>query len=98
MIQDVKNAVPAIDFGFGNLTKVAVTGEEVTVWLQTLYNQDAYTFALQTAGTVTKISNYEYRVAFAQAGSHPLQVVVSTIGKTKSLASNILNLNVTDNG
>lgn len=96
MITILRNLQPAIDFGSGRATASTTVGQPVVVWLQTIYNQDTFTFTLQTAGDITKISNYEYLVSFNEPGIYTVQLIASTIGKTKSIASNILNLNVTE--
>lgn len=96
MISEYKNLVPAIDFGLGLNTVTVPAGQPVTVWLQTLYNQQAYTFALQTTGAVNKISNYQYTVTFATPGTYTLQLAVTPADKSIALMSNILDLTVTE--
>jgi hypothetical protein len=94
MIHDLKNAAPSITFGFGALAKEVAAGEPATVWLSTLYNQDAYVFSLQCEGAVQAVSNYEYEVTFSTAGTYSIQLLVSTKTKGASLQSNILTLTV----
>ena len=96
MISDLKTLTPSIDFGLGLTTLQAQAGQPVTVWLQTLYNQQAYTFILQCTGTVTKVSNYQYKVTFATPGTYTLQLAVTPVNKGTSLMSNILDLTVTE--
>jgi hypothetical protein len=96
MIHELKNITPFINFGFGRVQEAAAINQPVTVWLATLYNQEAYTFVLSAPGaTVTKVSNYEYEVAYAEAGSYQVSLNVVNIEKSASLASNILNLTIT---
>ena len=95
MIDQLKNIPPAIDFGFGIMQKQVAVNTPVTVWLNTLYNQEVYSFALTAQGAVTKISNYEYVVTRAQPGTYTIKLSVSTTNKKISLESNILTLIVT---
>jgi hypothetical protein len=92
MIEQYKNAPPFIDFGFARTLLQVAAGEPVTVWLNTLYNQDVYRFALSVRGTVTKISNYEYEVTCPNPGTYEIKLGVSTSNKKISLESNILTL------
>lgn len=95
MISDFKTLPPVIDFGLGTTALQVQAGTPVTVWLQTLYNPQAYTFMLQCQGTVNKISNYRYEVTFATAGNYTIQLAVMPVKKgTTSLMSNILDLTV----
>jgi hypothetical protein len=95
MIKKLKSIQPAIDFGNGNTTMQISTGETVTVWLSTLYNQEAYSFNLQADGLqAIRISDYEYRVTPALPGSYTLQMAIISIDKTISLTSNTLTLTV----
>ncbi|RYD94286.1 MAG: hypothetical protein EOP54_17765 [Sphingobacteriales bacterium] len=96
MITTLKNIPPYIDFGFGITQMETTVGQPVTVWLNTLYNQEAYTFALSAPGAeVTKISNYQYQLTYATAGSYVISMDVAHAENTKSLESNILNITVT---
>jgi hypothetical protein len=98
MIQQLKNLTPFIDFGFGNTQRQVTVNTPVTVWLNTLYNQDAYAFTLLANGAaVTPISNYEYTVTCPAPGTYTLSLAVGTPDKKISLASNILTLIVTAN-
>ena len=95
MIQQLKNITPFIDFGFG-ITKTEVAANTpVTVWLNTLYNQEVYGFTLRATGVVSKISNYEYEVRYPQPGTYTIKLGVSTSNKKISLDSNILTVIVT---
>ena len=96
MIHAIRNVVPAIDFGHGITTKEITAGQPVIVWLQTIYNRQAYDFMLQCGGSVNKISDYEYAVTFATPGSYALKLVISSKDKSITLQSNILNLTVTE--
>ncbi|KGO85726.1 hypothetical protein Q765_15010 [Flavobacterium rivuli WB 3.3-2 = DSM 21788] len=95
MIQQLKNIPPNIDFGFGITKQEVAVNTPVTVWLNTLYNQDVYGFTLHATGVVTKISNYEYVVTYPLPGTYTLTLGVGTKDKKISLDSNILTLIVT---
>jgi hypothetical protein len=96
MIQQLKAITPFIDLGFGITQQEVTAGTPVTVWLNTLYNQEVYTFTLFAAGgSVTQISDYEYIVIYPAAGTYSISMGVSTADKKISLASNILTLIVT---
>lgn len=94
MINELKNLTPCISFGFGLTSASAVIGQPVTVWLQTLYNPEAYTFSLSAQGTVTKISDYEYEVAFGALGLYEIALIVSSKNSKTSLQSNVITVNV----
>ncbi|AXG73946.1 hypothetical protein DVK85_06685 [Flavobacterium arcticum] len=95
MITPLSNIKPFINFGFGTTSKQAATGETVTIWLDTIYNQKAYTFNTNAQdATITKISNYEYHLTYTQPGNYQVSLTANTIDKTTSLESNILTLTV----
>jgi hypothetical protein len=96
MIEQLKNAPPFIDFGFGRTVSQISVGDPVTVWLNTLYNTELYNFNLLTRGTVTRISNYEYEIIYNQPGSYEVKLSVSTSNKKISLESNVLTITVSD--
>jgi len=96
MIHELKNITPFISFDFGITQTQAAVSQLVTIWLSTLYNQEAYTFVLSAPGAVvTKITNYEYFVAYPSAGSYQVSLTVVNTEKTTNLVSNILNLTIT---
>jgi len=96
MIQQLKTITPAIDLGFGITQKQVAQGTTVTVWLNTLYNKEAYTFMLLAQGAaVTKISNYQYLLVYNTPGIYLVSLNVNSTDKTISIASNILNITVT---
>lgn len=96
MIQQLATITPFIDFGFGLTNKEIVAEKPITIWLNTIYNQEVYSFTLiATGAAVTKISNYEYVVAYPLPGTYELKMIVGTANKKISLESNILNVIVT---
>jgi hypothetical protein len=94
MIKQLQNALPEIDFGLGATQTTTDTGIPVTVWLNTLYNLDAYVFILSTQGNVTKISDYEYQIVFYQTGTHEIKLDVISKTKKISLQSNTITVTV----
>ncbi|MXN91290.1 hypothetical protein GR160_08615 [Flavobacterium sp. Sd200] len=96
MIHQLKTITPFIDFGFGITQLNTTANTPFTVWLQTLYNQNAYTFTLMaTNGQVTQISNYEYIVVYPEPGTYQINITVDSANKRISLDSNILTVIVT---
>lgn len=97
MISNLKNIQPFIHFGFG-ITEITVpSGATVTVWLNTLFNQDMYVFNLQAyPALVTKISDYEYSVTQHNPGTYKITLSINPKQKKTSLESNIITLNVTE--
>lgn len=96
MINQLKTLPPFIDFGFGKTQQQVTVGTPVTVWLNTLYNQETYSFTLHATGAaVTRISNYEYVVTYPTPGTYTVSMGVGTANKKISLASNTLTLIVT---
>lgn len=85
---------PQIDFGLGFTKTETTTGTPVTVWLNTLYNSDAYVFVLSAEGNVTKISDYEYQVVFYETGTYGMKVQVVSKTKKISLQSNTITVTV----
>lgn len=98
MIHALRTTTPFIDLGFGITQQEVPAGTPVTVWVNTLYNQEVYSFTLTAPGAViTKISNYEYSLTYATPGTYTISLGVSNTGKKTSLASNILTITVTAN-
>ena len=96
MVNPLREAPPAISFGFGRTELTAEPGETVTVWLGTIYNLNEYSFVLQ-AGTEAKvepISGFEYNVSFGEKGSYTIVLEVISKDKQISLKSNEITLNV----
>jgi len=95
MIIDVKNSPPIINFDFGFNEKTVQAGVPVTVWLQSLFNQDEHTFTIQFEGAaLVKVSNYEYQLTYSAQGVHSISLVVSSKDKRKNITSNTLTLTV----
>lgn len=95
MIHELKTLTPYIVFNGGVTLHRATAGQAVNVWLETLYNAQAYTFTLTAVGgTVTKISGYEYRVTYTSPGAYSIYITVNSADKKISLKSNILEINI----
>ena len=93
MIAQLKTITPVIDLGFGSTQQEVTAGTPITVWLNTIYNQEVYSFSLMATGAaVTKISDYEYVVAYPLPGMYEVKMIVGTADKKISLESNILNV------
>lgn len=87
---------PQIDFGFGVTQKSVQIENAVTIWLGTLYNEEAYTFQLSvSSGTYTKMSDYEYQLYYTQRGIYTISLAVTQKATGIRLMSNTLTLTVT---
>ena len=92
---NIQQLQPQIDFGFGATTKGVSRNTPVTIWLSTLYNEEAYTFALISPyASIAKTSNYEYKVTLAQPGTYSLSLAVTQKATGIRLMSNILTLTI----
>lgn len=96
MIPAYKHIPPFIDFGFGLTTLTVPLNKNITVWLNTIYNKEAYNFNLasQGAASVNTISVYEYQLKYTQTGTYHISLTVTAKDATASLESNILTLTV----
>lgn len=95
MILELRNTTPFIDFGFGITAHTVKTGEQATIWLSTLYNQDMFAMGLVApGGSVTVLSDYEYGIAYSQPGIYSISLSVSHKKHKTSLQSNTLTLTV----
>lgn len=96
MIHENRTLIPEIDFGLGHKEKTVETGEVITVWLSTIYNQSVYSITLLCAGGVKRVSDFEYEVTFDAPGTYYISMEVNTHDKKINLKSNSLKLNVTE--
>jgi len=95
MINSIQQVPPQIDFGFGATAKGVSRNTTVTIWLSTLYNEDAYSFTLLSQyGSVIKNSNYEYLLTLAQPGSYSISLAVTQKATGIRLMSNTLTLTI----
>lgn len=95
MIQQLRDIVPAINFDFGLSEKTISAGSDVIVWLDSIYNQDAYSFGISAVGSseINIISNYQYTITYDTPGTYEITVNVSIKGKS-SKTSNTLTITV----
>ena len=94
MIHQLQNSSPYITFGFGQTVKTIAVGSPVTVWLNTLYNEQEYTFSLLAQADVTKVSAYQYSIVATRTGVIDISLIVSAKHRKISLQSNVLTLNI----
>jgi len=96
MIVEAKNRVPFIDFGFGFTDKTVNAGDNFTVWVSGQFNENNFVYSLSTNGspTITKVSNFEYIVSYASAGTYNITANLVAKDKRKSLISNTITINV----
>lgn len=100
MILEIKRAAPVISFGLGLTEAVALSQKKLTVWLDTLYNEAAYTFAVSSLGAdvIEQVSNYQYELTYNNPGSYKIIASVtpqkSPGFKGESLMSNELTVTI----
>lgn len=99
MITTLRKDQPFIGFELAMVSATAAVGQPVTVWLTTLFNQDAYTFSLTATGaTKTKIADNEWELTYAAPGTYQVQMKLTTaksIKKGFTLNSNIITVTIT---
>ena len=95
MILDSRNKIPSIRFNDNENVKSIKVGDKITVWLDSLYNEnELYDFLLVSSGcTVVKISNFEYELTTTTIGIFKVQMIV-TVNRVDKLYSNELVLSI----
>ena len=95
LIDEVKNKVPRIHFGFNQPIATVTAGTQVSIYQDTIYNPDMYSLPLPPFGGVV-ISNSlnEIVVRFDTPGVYPISIVQTTKDKTITLNSNEITLTV----
>lgn len=92
---NIQHIQPQIDLGFGVTQKSVGVQNAVTVWLNTLYNEDAYSFVLLLSqGSYTKMSDYEYILYYTQPGTYTISLIVTQKATGMRLESNTLTLTI----
>lgn len=95
MIQEIKNTEPFINFEFLLTHKQIPVGIPVTVWLTSLFNLNDYDVAIVRNGaTMIKVSDYEYIITYAAAGSYEVYINILSKDKKTALKSNTLTITV----
>ena len=96
MIVELRYKKPFINFGFNRVTKTAIIGEDIDVYLNTLYNEVSYPNRVLTAvdAIVTKVNDYHYKLTYNTVGSKTIVLDVQDDPKDITLTSNILSIEI----
>ena len=95
MIVEMREAAPIIHFGFLITKFDGSSGQPVTIWQKTMYNDKSHQVSIKASGAgITKISNNEFQVVFPSGGLKNIEVEVSTGIKKAVIKGNIIVLNV----
>jgi hypothetical protein len=91
-----KNVVPKIHFGFNQRQINASVGQTITIYQDTVYNEDEYYVAsLVSPGvTITQLDLNLIKVSFATTGAKTLSITVSNNDRTIEINSNVLNITI----
>lgn len=83
MILNARNKKPKISFGLG-ATEISVNaGETVKVWLENIFSEKDFLFAISGV-TAVKISSYEWEISDLEKGNnYTVQMDVTPIEKPK---------------
>lgn len=95
LIDEVKNKVPRLHFGFNQREITAGVGETITIYQDTIYNENEYSKPLvDCLGTVTQNDLNLIKVSFPTTGAKTLSIIQSNNDKTITLNSNVLNITI----
>jgi hypothetical protein len=86
---------PYINFGFGQRIKTSKTGDNVTIYQDTLYNSAVYDTLIINNGTVVSSELNKIVVNFTSTGAYTLNVTVISKDKSTSYQSNNIIITVT---
>lgn len=95
-IDGVRNLVPKLHFGFNQKVITASVGQTITIYQDTIYNENEYYVAsLVSAGaTITQLDLNLIKVSFATTGNKTLSIIVSNNDRTIEINSNVLNITI----
>lgn len=90
------NLVPKLHFGFNQKEITASVGQTITIYQDTIYNEDKYYIAsLVSAGaTITQLDLNLIKVSFATPGNKTLSITMQTPDKTEQITSNKIILTI----
>ena len=90
---DIENVRANIKFA-GNAQgyKIAMENDEVTIYVETLFNLDLYETELTTDLSYVKVSEYEYTLTGDILGFNRIQITITDKPKVKQTRSNTLLL------
>jgi hypothetical protein len=95
-IDGVRNLVPKLHFGFNQKEITASVGSTITIYQDTIYNEDEYYVAsLVSPGvTITQLDLNIIKVSFPSTGSKTLSITVVNNDRTIEINSNVLNITI----
>ncbi len=90
------NLVPKLHFGFNQRQIIASVGQTITIYQDTVYNENEYYVpSLVSAGaTITQLDLNLIKVSFASTGSKTLSATVANNDRTIEINSNVLNITI----
>lgn len=95
LIDAVKREIPRLHFGFNQREITASVGQTITIYQDTIYNEDEYSKPLvDCLGTVTQNDLNLIKVSFPTTGNKTLSIIQSNNDKTITLNSNVLNITI----
>lgn len=96
LIDEVKNIVPRLHFGFNQREITARAGDTILIYQDTIYNADMYSnpIVTSTGGTVTRADLNIIEVSFATSGAKTLSAMVVNLDRSIELESNVLNITI----
>jgi hypothetical protein len=96
LIDEVKNVIPRLHFGFNQREITANVGEEITIYQDTIYNENEYDKPIITAPGATIIQSdiNIIKVSFSTSGAKTLSASISNSSKSITVESNVLNITV----
>jgi hypothetical protein len=95
-IVGTKNVVPRLHFGFNQREITAAVGSTITIYQDSIYNEDEYYVAslVSIGATITQLDLNLIKVSFASTGSKTLNITVSNNDRTITVNSNVLNITI----
>jgi hypothetical protein len=96
LIDLARNAAPILHFGFNQREITANAGEEITIYQDTIYNENEYDKPIITAPGATIIQSdiNIIKVSFSTSGAKTLSASISNSSKSITVESNVLNITI----
>lgn len=96
LIGDIKNAIPKIHFGFNQRVITANVGQVITIYQDTIYNENEYDKPILTAPGATIIQSdiNIIKVSFSTTGAKTVSAAISNSSKSITVESNVLNITI----
>jgi hypothetical protein len=90
------NLIPKIHFGFNQREITATVGQTITIYQDTIYNENLYGSPSVNSAFATVIQNdlNLIKVSFSTTGTYALSVIQKDNNETITLNSNVLNITI----